>query len=124
MKKNMRDMKLILEYLTKAAKNLEICEATKLKVRDNNLNLLFCNRDGDSLFSTVESEDADSSTQRFKDIRIKFLDEYKKLWIIETKLLYKELGEVLNEKHAMDLDTILSTPEHEPEPVEGEPIPF
>lgn len=119
----MRDMKLILEYLTKAAKNLETCDTTKFKVMDNNLNLLFCDRDGEALFKVVETND-DDSVQIFKDIRLKFLDEYKKLWIQQTKSLYKELGEVLNEKHSMDLDTVLSTPEHEPESVEGEPIPF
>jgi hypothetical protein len=123
MKKDMRDMKLILEYLTKAAKNLETCDTTKFKVLENNQHLLFCDRDGESLFKVVETNDEDS-VQVFKDIRLKFLDEYKKLWIKQTKSLYKELGEVLNEKHSMDLDTILSTPEHEPEPVEGEPIPF
>lgn len=116
-------MKVVLDNLTKATKNLETCDATRFKVIENNQHLLFCNKDGIALFSTVELND-DNSVQKFKDIRLKFLDEYKKLWVTQTKSLYKELGEVLNEKHAMDLNTILSTPEHEPEPIEGEPIPF
>lgn len=116
-------MKVVLDNLTKATRNLATCDATKLSVMENNQNLLLCNRDGNALFSLVETSD-DDSVQMFKDIRLKFLDEYKKLWVKQTKSLYKELGEVLNEKHAMDLNTILSTPEHEPEPVEGEPIPF
>lgn len=116
-------MNIVLDNLTKATRNLETCDATRFKVIENNSNLLLCNRDGNALFSLVETVDDDAVTM-FKDIRLKFLDEYKKLWVKQTKSLYKELGEVLNEKHAMDLNTILSTPEHEPEPVEGDPIPF
>lgn len=123
MKKEMRDMKIVLDNLTKATKNLETCDATRFKVIENNQNLLLCNKDSIALFSSVETSD-DDTVQLFKEVRLKFLDEYKKLWVKQTKSLYKELGEVLNEKHAMDLNTILSTPEHEPESVEGEPIPF
>lgn len=123
MKKDMRDMKVVLDNLTKATKNLTTCDSTRLKVLENNSNLMLCDRDGNALFSLVESNN-ENATEMFKEVRLKFLDEYKKLWISQTKSLYKELGEVLNEKHAMDLNTILSTPEHEPEPVEGEPIPF
>lgn len=112
--KTKRELKIVLDNLIKATKNLDACEATKIKVEDNNLNLIFCDRNSKPIFELTESNESNyNSTEEFKKLRLEFLDRYKALWITETKFLYKELGEVLNEKHSMDLNTILSTAEHD-----------
>lgn len=123
--KTKREIKVVLDNLVKAVKNLDTCESTKLKVKESSRHLAFCDANRLILFEAIESTPrTDEGIDAFKELRLEFLDKYKTLWIKETQLLYKELGEILNEKHSVDLNTVLSTPEHDVSSSEDDSIPF